>query len=119
MNKDKELELRKAVGDKAYYKKKLEDDRMTLKLLRILAVILLVTSVVIIAVSIIVEQYYFTLGWSLFAVFFAIIGYVWWNKIAKRRNEYLEAYKLNEIQKNKPVKENYSKDTKVIKPKKR
>lgn len=119
MNKEKELAKRQAVGDKAYYKRKLEDDRMTLKILRILAIILLLTSVIIIAVSIASEQYYFTLGWSISALVLAVIGYLEWHKIAKRRQEYLNAYQLNEIQKGKKPVEKVPSDVKVIKPKKR
>ena len=99
MNKEKELIERKAVGDKAYYKKKLEDDRMTLKILRVLAIMVGIFSIIIIALSIAVKQYNFTIGWSVALVVLYIIGYIWWNRIAKRRDIYLEAYNKNEITK--------------------
>lgn len=116
---DKELELRKQMGDKAYYKKKLEDDRMTLKILRILGIIIVLTSVIIVALSAEVGQYSFTIGWSVTAVVLLVSGGIYWHKLAKRREIYLEAYNKNEIQKEKikKIEEKHAKDVKVIKPK--
>ena len=125
MSKEKEIEIRKSIGDKAYYKKKLEDDRTTLKLLRILAIMLSIFSVIIIAISVSVQQYNFTIGWSVAAVVLFIAGGIEWKVIAKRRDIYLEAYNKNEIQKetkkdskkaNKNKQDNSS-NVKVIKPK--
>ena len=97
MNKDKELELRKKMGDKAYYKKRLEDDRMTLKILKLLALILSVTSLIIFIISILSKQYYWTLGWTALYVVLMIAGIAEWKLIAKRRPEYMEKYNKNEI----------------------
>lgn len=117
MNKQKELELRKTVGDKKYYKKKLEDDRMTLKIIRILVVLVVVTSLVIIPISAVIGQYGFTIGWSVFAVVLLVAFAVEWHLIAKRRDVYLEAYSKNEIVVEKKKKD-IPKNVKVIKPKK-
>ena len=117
---EKELERRKAVGDHAYYKNKLENDRTTLKLLRILGIMLGIFSVIIIAISIAVQQYNFTIGWSVGAVVCFAIGIFEWKLIAKRREEYLEAYNKNEITKQtkkQPKKQEVDKNVKVIKPK--
>ncbi len=117
MNKQKELELRKAVGDKHYYKKKLEDDRMTLKIIRILAVLIVVSALVIVPLSAVIGQYGFTIGWSVFSVVMLVLFAIEWHIIAKRRDVYLEAYNKNEIVKEKPQKNN-TQGVKIIKPKK-
>lgn len=118
MNKQKEIEIRKAVGDKKYYKKKLEDDRMTLKIIRILTVLVVITALVIIPLSAVINQYGFTIGWSVFTVVLLVAFAVQWHIIAKRRDVYLDAYNRNEIIKEKPQKKEIPKDVKVIKPKK-
>ena len=117
---EKELERRKAVGDHTYYKNKLESDRTTLKLLRILAIMLGIFSIIIIAISIAVEQYNFTIGWSVGAVVCFTICIIEWKVIAKRRETYLEAYNKNEITRESTKSANKKqtpKDVKVIKPK--
>ncbi len=99
MNKEKELRLREQMGDKAYYKKRLEDDRMTLKIIRLILILLTITTAIIVAISISANQLGFTLGWSCMAVLVYVSCFVEWRLIAKRRDEFLQKYEKNEIKK--------------------
>lgn len=99
MNKEKELRLREQMGDKAYYKKRLEDDRMTLKIIRLILILLTITTAIIVAISISANQLGFTLGWSSMAVLVYVSCFVEWRLIAKRRDEFLQKYEKNEIKK--------------------
>lgn len=101
MNKEKEQILRESMGDKAYYKKRLEDDRMTLKIIRLILIVLTITSAIIIGISISVNQTGFTIGWSCMTVVIYVLCLVEWKVIAKRREEFMQKYEKNKIKKKK------------------
>lgn len=99
MNRDKELSLRQQIGDKAYYKKRLQDDKMTVKILKLLAFILSLTTLIIVVVSILSEQYVFTAIWLSAYIVLVVAGAIEWRIIAKRRPIFINAYHANEIKK--------------------